>query len=207
MSADLFSMNLPAKPLVLQLRIAYDYPGLSSAPRPALHVTFIFEDPQQLTQQLLYPPITDLSLLRPSAATALKQGQPTSTGLKQLSPKICAFLESSPVETPRMPLLSLCPRHSSHSPLSIRLHECVGSGRTCKAWRAEVEGIDSLLIVKMVSGRYVASVVRETLFYEVVFPLVGLAKFVPQYYGTFWQPSRWMVCYCVGRCWHTRGEG
>ena len=30
-----------------------------------------------------------------------------------------------------------------------------------------------------------ASVIRESLFYEVVIPLFGLAEFVPQYYGTY----------------------
>ena len=37
----------------------------------------------------------------------------------------------------------------------------------------------------MVSGRHAASVVRESLFYEAVFPFCELAKFVPQYYGTY----------------------
>jgi hypothetical protein len=37
----------------------------------------------------------------------------------------------------------------------------------------------------MISGRYVASVIRESLFYEAVFPLLGLAEFVPRYYGTY----------------------
>jgi len=41
------------------------------------------------------------------------------------------------------------------------------------------------LIIKMISGRHASSVVRESLFYEAVFPLVGLGIFVPQYYVTY----------------------
>ena len=69
--------------------------------------------------------------------------------------------------------------------MPIRFFEPVGSGRTSDAWRAEVKSVDSPVIVQMISGRYVASVIRESLFYEVVIPLFGLAEFVPQYYGTY----------------------
>jgi len=166
------------------LRIAYDHPELSSTPRLALPVTFLFEDPPNA---LLYSS-NYLSLgttSYPSATASEPQDAPTSTGLTQLSPKIRTFLKSWPVDTQSVPLYSLHPQQSLPSSLSVRLFECIGNGRTCSAWRAGIKGIDSPLIFKIISGRYVTSVIRESLFYEAVFPLCGLAEFVPRYYGTY----------------------
>ena len=37
----------------------------------------------------------------------------------------------------------------------------------------------------MISRRELASIARETLFYQHVFPHLGLAELVPKYYGTY----------------------
>jgi len=105
--------------------------------------------------------------------------------LARLPSEIRAFLASNPVETPKLPLISHHLQKSRHTPLYARLYERVGGGRTCDAWRADIESSPTPLIIKMISGRHVSSVIRESLFYEVVFPLVGLGIFVPQYYGTY----------------------
>ena len=40
-------------------------------------------------------------------------------------------------------------------------------------------------VAKMISAREIASIVRETLFYQNVFPQSALVPFVPKYYGTY----------------------
>ena len=167
----------------LQLLIVYDHPELSSTPRLALPVTFVFED-LHAPQPVLHSP-NQLSLQKHSVTLSKPQGAPTSKNLTQLSSKIRTFLEFWSGDTSSVPLFSIHPQQSLCTPLPIRLFERIGSGRTSEVWHAEVKGVDSLATVKMISGRYVASVIRESLFYQAVFPRVGLDKFVPRYYGTY----------------------
>ena len=134
------------------------------------------------------------------------QDAPTSGKLTQLPSKIRTFLESWPNDTPSVPLFSVHPQQFLHSSLPIRLFKPAGSGRTSQVWHAEVEGVDSLIAVKMISGRYVAPVIRESLFYQAVFPLVGLDQFVPRYYGTY-ASRRGLVSHCVRRCGCACGNG
>jgi len=162
-----------------QLLITYDHPELSSTPRLALPVTFVYECPHPPQ-----PPLRSLNHLS-LQMRSLKQDAPTSGKLTQLPSKIRTFLESWPDDTPSVPLFSIHPQRFLHPSLPIRLFEPAGSGRTSQVWHAKVEGVDGLVAVKMISGRYVASVIRESLFYQAVFPLVGLDQFVPRYYGTY----------------------
>ena len=168
----------------LELLVAYDHPELSSMPRLALPVAFVFEDSH--TPQPLLHSHNHLSLQMQSVTPSKLHGVPTSGDLTQLSSKIRTFLECWSGDTPSVPLFSIHPQQFL-VPLPIRLFERIGSGRTSEVWHAEVKGADSLVTVtvKIISGRYAASVIRESLFYQAVFPLVGLDKFVPRYYGTY----------------------
>lgn len=53
-------------------------------------------------------------------------------------------------------------------------------------WRVASDGLDShKRVAKVMSCRHIASVIRETLFYEKIFPESEVASLVPKYYGTY----------------------
>jgi len=94
------------------------------------------------------------------------------------------FLKSPFIEVSDAPFVLL-----AHPPTvlsCITLYERIGRGRTSSVWRADINsGVHMHYVAKMISAREIASIVRETLFYQNVFPQSALAPFVPKYYGTY----------------------
>jgi hypothetical protein len=94
------------------------------------------------------------------------------------------FLKEPLVEAPRAPLV---PLDNPPTPLyCLTLHQCIGRGRTSSVWQADINDDAGMsYVAKMTSTREIASIVRETLFYQNVFPHSWLAELVPKYYGTY----------------------
>lgn len=66
------------------------------------------------------------------------------------------------------------------------LGDLIGRGRTGHVRHASLNGSTlKPLVAKIISVRELASVVRETLFYQHIFPASTVAQYVPQYYGTY----------------------
>lgn len=75
---------------------------------------------------------------------------------------------------------------SQNQPLKFSLGDIIGQGRTGYVRHASLNGNALLpLVAKIISRRELASVVRETLFYQYIFPASPVAQYVPQYYGTY----------------------
>lgn len=72
-------------------------------------------------------------------------------------------------------------------PLKFALGDLIGRGRTGHVRHASLPKGSTLkpLVAKIISVRELASIVRETLFYQYVFPGSAVAQYVPQYYGTY----------------------
>jgi hypothetical protein len=80
----------------------------------------------------------------------------------------------------------------SHKPYQIQplkkfvLGDLIGRGRTGHVRHASLnQSTLGSLVAKIISVRELASVVRETLFYQHIFPASTIAQYVPQYYGTY----------------------
>ena len=94
------------------------------------------------------------------------------------------FLKSPLIEVSDAPFILL-----AHPPTvlsCITLHEHIGRGRTSSIWCADINNsMHMCYVAKMISAREIASIVRETLFYQNVFPQSVLAPLVPKYYGMY----------------------
>lgn len=76
--------------------------------------------------------------------------------------------------------------YSLDSPEISVLRERIGRGRTGTVWRIASDGPEWLhRVAKVISCRHIASVMRETLFYQTILPMSEVASLVPKYFGTY----------------------
>lgn len=106
------------------------------------------------------------------------------TALGALSTQARSFLESDNYGISEHGELVTLRAISSVLPCPLVLEAVVGNGRTTETWVAT--GLGKPVVIKFVSHRHMASIARESIFYQSVFPaLEQLRDLVPSYYGTF----------------------
>lgn len=106
-----------------------------------------------------------------------------STPQSKIPPNIERFLQL-PWEQGAVKLHS----HDPHpmQPSKLVLGDLIGQGLTAQVHHISGSGSAQIpLVAKIMSVRELASVVRETLFYQYVFPASAVARYVPRYYGTY----------------------
>jgi hypothetical protein len=109
-----------------------------------------------------------------------------SAAALSVPPVIQSFLKSPLVEASDTPFILLAHPPTVLSCLTLREH--VGRVRTSSVWRADINtGGHMRFVAKMITALEIASIVRETLFYQNVFPqsALALALFAPKYCGTY----------------------
>lgn len=153
------------------MTVAYDYPDFSNEPRLMLPIAFCSSSS---TGNLLTP-------------------IPSSSAPKQLHHNdaltaIYNYLQLWP-EDAKPPCFVLSNSASSASNLhGIILRERLGEGRTGTVWRVETDEQDTggaRRVAKVLSQRHFASFVRETCFYEAIFPLMTPPLPVAKFYGSY----------------------
>ena len=108
----------------------------------------------------------------------------SDSSVSKIPPDVQKFLQLQWRQAP-VQLSSHDPYHIQ--PLKFALGDLIGRGRTGHVRHASLlrESTLKSLVAKIISVRELASVVRETLFYQYVFPASAVAQYVPQYYGTY----------------------
>jgi len=160
---------------------AYNHPILSKINRPASQIEFA------ATSATL--PLTLWAKVANAIGSRISARRtpycPPHHPLPAKTPDIQTFLQQKPTQLARTEFLSHRPR--SEPRLEFILSDFIGQGRTGKVWHAGLcgSGARNRWVAKVISARELACVVRETLFYQCVFPGSTLGQLVPRYYGTY----------------------
>lgn len=170
-----------------QFDLAYNVPDYSSSPSPICQVTFTPLTPNAPFSGAQGLPSSFYDTSRESLTAVLSPHSShtdSTTTASDTSNPIRDFLGLRLTEPKRTKLVPF-PQPASGSG-RIVLQKCLGKGRTASVWQADIDdGDPTRRVMKMISIRHIASVVRESLFSEHVFPSSGLGQFVPKYYGTY----------------------
>lgn len=171
--------------------MAYDYPHYSNIPRRAIPITFL---PTSIPVPDL-PPLASSSPPFPNTISV-----PLRFSTPEAKAKLRDFLatefneEITTYGDPVTPSYHL--KDSLQAPAaSLVLNNRLGQGRTASVWSVklpehEPKNSSSKYVAKIIRGDHIASLIREALFYEIVFPSLGvLSSFVPKYFGTFASPD------------------